>query len=119
MNARENWCRRGLLLAIRVAPEASASSPGYLTIARCRVRSFTKPRIALANVSFFKNKREKSGYEENMNEKSAHELERRFVTTRQVEVAQHGARVYKRAKETSAIVHRMECERYFETCERS
>ena len=54
MNVREKFWRYGLFLAIRVAPVASVASPGYLTMVRFRVRSFGKPRIALANVSLAK-----------------------------------------------------------------
>lgn len=50
VNVREKWWRCGLLLAILIAPEASVSSPGYLTTLRRRVRSFGKPRMALANM---------------------------------------------------------------------
>src|ERR1700760_4503666 len=52
MKVREKFLSRGLLLAIRAAPAASASSPGCLTMVRCRVRSLRKPWIVLANDSY-------------------------------------------------------------------
>jgi hypothetical protein len=62
VNVREKCWRCGLFLAIRVAPMASVASPGYLTMVRFRERSFRKPRMALANVSFAKINN--SGYRE-------------------------------------------------------
>ena len=41
-----------MLSAIRAAPKASVSSPGYLTILREKVRSFGRPRMTLVNVSY-------------------------------------------------------------------
>jgi hypothetical protein len=54
MKVRENLESRGLLLAIRIAPDERDSSPGYLTMVRQRLRSFGKSRIAFEKPSCVK-----------------------------------------------------------------
>lgn len=51
MNARVKDSRRGLHRAMRAAPAAIGSSPGYRTIFSSKYRSFVRPRMVRENDS--------------------------------------------------------------------
>jgi len=94
---------------MRAAPADSGSSPGYLTMVRCSVRSLGKPRTVFEKPSW------KGVKEGRVRERRVtHELERRFTATRQLQVPQVRARRNERSEEVPAVVHRVQGKRNLE-----